>query len=100
MKKIEILAICTHEGILQTINRLINNNELWNSTGAIDMQSATELLVNKDFDLILIGSGLAVADEYKLETVLAAHKNIPVVKHYGGGSGLLFGEIYQALTGK
>ncbi len=100
MKKIEILAICTHEGILQTINRLINNNELWNSTGAIDINEAKELADTKDFDLILIGSGLTAAEEQELESILAAHKNIPVVKHYGGGSGLLFGEIYQALSGR
>jgi 2-phospho-L-lactate guanylyltransferase (CobY/MobA/RfbA family) len=100
MKKIEILAICVHEGILQTINRLINNNELWNSTGALSVQEATELAGNKDFDLILIGSGLAAAEEQELESVLAAQKNIPVVKHYGGGSGLLFGEIHQALSGR
>jgi translation initiation factor IF-3 len=100
MKKIEILAICTHEGILQTINRLINNNELWNSTGAIDIKEAKELADTKDFDLILIGSGLTAAEEQELESILAAHKNIPVVKHYGGGSGLLFGEIYHALSGR
>lgn len=100
MKKIEILAICTHEGILQTVNRLINNNELWNSTGAIDIQQAREIADTKDFDLILIGSGLTAAEEQELESVLAAHKNIPVVKHYGGGSGLLFGEIHHALSGR
>lgn len=100
MKKIEILAICTHEGILQTINRLINNNELWNSTGAQNINEARELADTKDFDLILIGSGLTAAEEQELEAMLAVHKNIPVVKHYGGGSGLLFGEIYQALSGR
>jgi translation initiation factor IF-3 len=100
MKKIEILAICTHEGILQTINRLINNNEMWNSTGAINMQQAREVAETKDFDLILIGSGLSAAEEQELELILAAHKNIPVVKHYGGGSGLLFGEILHALSGR
>ena len=100
MKKIEILAICTHEGILQTIKRLINNNELWNSTGAPNIQTAAELVDTNNFDLILLGSGLTAAEEQELESVLAAHKNIPVIKHYGGGSGLLFGEIYHALTGK
>jgi len=100
MKKIEILAICTHEGILQTINRLINNNEMWNSTGAINMQQAREVAETKDFDLILIGSGLTAAEEQELELILAVHKNIPVVKHYGGGSGLLFGEIQHALSGR
>jgi DNA-binding NarL/FixJ family response regulator len=100
MKKIEILAICAHDGILQTIKRLINNNELWNSTGALSIQEAAELAENKDFDLILIGSGLTAADEQELESVLAVRKNIPVVKHYGGGSGLLFGEIHQALSGR
>ncbi len=100
MKNIEILAICTHEGILQTINRLINNNELWNSTGALNMQEAKKLLDTVDFDLILIGSGLAAAEEQELELILPAHKNIPVVKHYGGGSGLLFGEIHEALSGR
>ncbi|WCT14564.1 hypothetical protein [Mucilaginibacter jinjuensis] len=100
MKKIEILAICTHEGILQTINRLINNNEAWNSTCAASIDEARKICDNSEFDLILIGSGLSAAEEQELESVLAAHKNIPVVKHYGGGSGLLFGEIHHALSNR
>lgn len=96
MKKIEILAVCGHDGILQTIQRLINNNEQWNATCAANAVQASALLAQSQYDLLLIGSALAEEEEQQLEQ-MAANKNIPVIKHYGGGSGLLFGEIHEAL---
>lgn len=94
MKKTEILAICSHEGILGTILRLIRTNERWNATGAADVKEAVQLIDSRPFDLVLIGSGVDETDE---QFLYRHSKTIPVIRHYGGGSGLLFGEIYQAL---
>ncbi|NCD69971.1 response regulator receiver protein [Mucilaginibacter agri] len=96
MKKIEIFAVCGHDGILQTIQRLINNNEQWNATCAANAAQVAALLAQSNYNLLLIGSALSEGEEAELEQ-MAANKNIPVIKHYGGGSGLLFGEIHEAL---
>jgi hypothetical protein len=42
---------------------------------------------------VLLGAGLS---EDEAEQV-RQHFTVPVVQHYGGGSGLLYAEIYQAL---
>ena len=43
MKKIQILVICNHEEILQTILRLINTNEKWEAIGTGADERAIEL---------------------------------------------------------
>ena len=94
----EILVICRHEGILQTVVRLVNNNPEWNATGAITDNDAIAEFSNKPFKLVLLGSGLEPESEYKLCGVFKLHNSaIIIVQHYGGGSGLLAAEIYQAL---
>jgi hypothetical protein len=47
--------------------------------------------------LILIGAGITENDEKELRKKLKK-QNTPIVNHYGGGSGLLYAEIYQALA--
>lgn len=97
MKKTEILAICSNGPILETVLRLIRSNENWNATGALNVKEAIHLIESRQFDLVLIGSGL---DEAHEELLFGYTKTVPVVHHYGGGSGLLFGEIYEALANK
>ncbi len=98
MKKIQILIICAHEEILQTIIRLINKNEKWNATGAIDSENALKVFNEQFFDLVLLGSGIDSEDENKLEKIfLQKNPQIKIVQHFGGGSGLLFNEIEAAL---
>ncbi|MCJ8211002.1 hypothetical protein MUY27_14885 [Mucilaginibacter sp. RS28] len=94
MKKTAILAVCNHEGILATILRLLAGNEQWEPVGAADLTQATDLLSERHFDIVLLGSGM---DEQDNEVLKKQVPHVPVIEHYGGGSGLLFGEIYQAL---
>jgi hypothetical protein len=91
MKKKEILAIGTNEEIMKVILRLINNKPELNGHIAYSVAEAITLTV--DFDLVLLGAGLTAEQSAQV----AAHFTVPVVQHYGGGSGLLFAEIYQAL---
>jgi DNA-binding NtrC family response regulator len=99
MKKIQILVICNHEEILQTIIRLINNNEKWNATGTSDVEKAIEIFHQHKFDLVLLGSGINDEDENKLRRIFT-HQNpeIKIIQHFGGGSGLLSNEIESALS--
>ena len=98
MGKVEILVICRHEGILQTIVRLINNNPAWNATGAVTDDEALTAFTGHPFKLVLLGSGIEKASEDKLSMAFKIHDpSITIVEHYGGGSGLLFTEIYEAI---
>ena len=98
MKKAEILIICTYDEILKTIVRLIDSNTSLKGTGANTLEQALTLFKSATFDLILIGAGLKIEEEEELITnIERSLKKIPVVRHYGGGSGLLFTEIFQAL---
>jgi len=95
MRRIKILAIGTNEKIMETILRLINQNSQWQGDIALSSDTAGINLQSTNYDLVLLGSG---SDEIKIRLILEDLKlNIPVVLHYGGGSGLLLCEINQAL---
>jgi hypothetical protein len=96
--KIEILVIGRHREILQTVLRLVNNNPEWNATGACTDDEAVAAFNAQCFKLILLGGGIEKESENKLCAVFKYQKpDIIIVQHYGGGSGLLSAEIYQAL---
>jgi hypothetical protein len=95
---IEILAIGTNRPIMETISRLIDKDENWRATIAFSYEEACQICTEKDFKVALFGAGLTTAEENDLAELL--HKlnpTLPIVKHYGGGSGLLYAEIYQAI---
>jgi hypothetical protein len=96
---VKILAVCTNSEILKVLLRLINANEHWEATGSSTASEAIDLLLSGEFGLLLVGSGLTEAEEENLiEYVQTNLPDIRLVKHYGGGSGLLSAEIYQALS--
>lgn len=98
MKKVQILVICHHEEILQTILRLINKNESWEAVGTSDDKKAIELFYLHVFDMVLLGSGISDEAENKLRKIFT-HQNpqIKIIQHFGGGSGLLSNEIEAAI---
>ena len=101
MSKTEILVIGRHPEILQTVLRLINNNEVWNATGAQTDQEALIAFKTTDFKLVLLGGGIEQQSEDDLCSRFRVHNpDIIIVQHYGGGSGLLSAEIYEALSGR
>ena len=98
MKKVEILVVGTNKPIMQTIARLVNENERWLAVIANNYAEACSLCDDRELGLILIGAGLDEREEMELKRhVSATRPELPIVKHYGGGSGLLFAEIYQAI---
>lgn len=99
MKKVNICVVCTNDDIRAVILRLINANELWDARGSSDANSTIDALNSDVFDVLLMGSGLSEHEEDSLSAYV--HSNMPdvrIIKHYGGGSGLLYAEVYQALS--
>jgi hypothetical protein len=98
MDRVEILVICRHEGILQTIVRLVNNNPEWHAVGAVSDDEAITAFDAQSFRLVLLGSGIEKESDEKLRSYfILKSPAIAIVQHYGGGSGLLSAEIYEAL---
>ena len=96
--KTQILAIGRHAEILQTVVRLVNNNPEWECTGAGTDDEAISAFSAQDFKLVLLGGGIEQDSEERLCAAFRAlNPGIIIVQHYGGGSGLLTAEIYQAL---
>ncbi|WP_410222167.1 hypothetical protein [Pedobacter sp.] len=96
MKK--ILIIGTNEPIIKTITRLIEKNGQFIAETATNIAEAIQTCKQHALCLILIGAGINTTDEEQFMQFLTTHyPNIPVTKHYGGGGGLLYAEIYQAL---
>jgi DNA-binding NtrC family response regulator len=97
--KVKILVVCANTDILKVILRLTNANENWEAIGTSSFQEAIDALPSDKFDLLLIGSGLTEAEEQALIAYVKSDMpDVRIIQHYGGGSGLLSAEIYQALS--
>ena len=101
MQKLNIMAVSTQPDTLEVLLRLINKEENWVGVGADSDEYAIELHQTRIFEVILLGSGLDDATEQKL-IKLFKHQDpdVIIIRHYGGGSGLLYNEIQQALSAR
>src|SRR3954447_891626 len=98
MSKIEILVIGRNEEILEVVLRLINNNPEWKGTGACADEDAIEKFHHHKFDIVLLTNGITDEEDVKLRKLFTHQdKDIIIIQHYGGGSGLLSNEIHMAL---
>lgn len=98
--KTQILVIGRHIDILNTVVRLINQNDEWEARGTDNDEQAIELCSRQEFDLVLLGGGIETAQESKLRSLLKVlQPTVKIIQHFGGGSGLLYNEIQAALEG-
>ncbi|MEN0054998.1 MAG: hypothetical protein AAGC65_15085 [Mucilaginibacter sp.] len=98
MNQAQILVIGRHPEILRTVVRLVNSNTEWNATGCISDEEAVALFNAQEFALVLLGGGIDEASEKALGNYFKSIRpNVKIIQHYGGGSGLLSAEIYEAL---
>ncbi|PZF70754.1 response regulator receiver protein [Taibaiella soli] len=96
---LKILAVGYHEEIMKVLKRLINSHSGWTGTIALSILDAQQLLKNEPFDAILLCAGVSQAEEQTLvSTVNQLNAQIKIIRHYGGGSGLLENEIRAAFS--
>jgi FMN phosphatase YigB (HAD superfamily) len=101
MNTVQILAIGRNPDTLKTVITLINKNQEWSGFGAITDEEAIQLSRNNCFDLFLLTNGIDEHSEQKLRSAfLDDHPDSIIIQHYGGGSGLLTGEILHGLMTK
>ena len=98
METTNILYVGRHLEILATVVRLINANKNWSGIGVMNDEEAKNVFRQKDFSIVLLGSGIQKESELNLCSFFKKRNpNTVIVQHYGGGSGLLKSEILLAL---
>lgn len=96
---LNILVIGRNVEIMEVILRLINSEKDWEGQGALTDEESISVFPTKAFDLVMIGGGVDESSEQKLtEAFKKSNPTIKIIRHYGGGSGLLFNEIHEALA--
>ncbi|HEY5465066.1 MAG TPA: hypothetical protein VIJ95_17520 [Hanamia sp.] len=101
MEKIQILSIGRDPGLLQKLSGFINENPRWESTATVDDETAIEIFHQRKFNLILLIGNIEEASEMKFRSVFTFNDpDIIFLKHYGDSTGLLAGEIQEALSSK
>lgn len=98
MEKALILAVGTNQPIMRTLKRLIDKNPKWEASLAFSVNEALALCQAQPFALVLLGAGTDLADRQLFQSYFKSiGVDIPIVMHYGGGSGLLLPEIHEGL---
>lgn len=94
---LSILSVSHHPEILAVMNRLVNKNDQWTGSAADGVEQALSLLQEQPFDVVLLGTGIDGEGEARLRQFLdGAPYGCRVIRHFGGGSGLLLSEIMGA----
>ncbi|MFZ4929527.1 hypothetical protein [Chryseobacterium sp. Mn2064] len=96
MKTLHFLVIGKNQEILEVLKRIIENNEGWTAEIQSDENFCYTYLKENEVDIVLLSSGLE--DEFEKNIKVFCEnldKNVKVIDHYGGGSGLLKNEVYS-----
>ncbi len=97
--QVTILYIGKDPEITRVMERLLNARPEWKGVAVCEEAEALAFCRAQCPDLVLLGNGIAPDAEKWLRSELKAVKSdLKVVQHYGGGSGLLYGEIQVALN--
>lgn len=96
MKTLDFLVIGKNQEILDTLKRIIENNEGWTAEIQSDENFCYDYIKNNTVDIVLLSSGLEDDFEKDIKIFCAGlGKEVKVIDHYGGGSGLLKNEVYS-----
>jgi hypothetical protein len=98
---LNILAVGRDGDILAVVERLINSHDGWKAAVASTEDEAATIFQTKVFRIVLVGAGFSAEEEEALrQRLLLVDPMVTVIRHYGGGSGLLENEILGILQTK
>jgi hypothetical protein len=99
--RLNILAVGRDEAILAVVERLINSHDGWVAAIAMTEAEAEGLFRTTAFSIVLVGAGFSAQEEETLrQRLLKLDPAVTVIRHYGGGSGLLENEILGIIQSK
>ncbi|KQM77115.1 hypothetical protein ASE74_17810 [Pedobacter sp. Leaf216] len=94
-----ILYIGRDTEITAVMNRLLNARPEWKGLCVCKDEEAISICAEQQVDLVLLGNGIEPSSETELKNkLLSLRPELKIIQHYGGGSGLLYGEIMTALS--
>ncbi|QJB33146.1 hypothetical protein HF324_17860 [Chitinophaga oryzae] len=95
---LKLLAIGYDPAIMQVVERLLNSHAGWEGVVALTREEGLAKTSNEKYDAILLCVGVSAADEEAVRQAASHHHpSAKVIRHYGGGSGLLENELRAAL---
>ncbi|WP_326984479.1 hypothetical protein VUJ46_08085 [Chryseobacterium sp. MYb264] len=95
MKTLNFLVIGKNQEIVETLKRIIENNDGWKAEIKSDETVCYDYIKDNQVDIVLLSSGLNEEFENNMKTFCEnLEKDVKVIDHYGGGSGLLKNEVY------
>lgn len=98
MAMLRILSFVTHPEILPVLDRVVNKHEHWTGERAPDLPTALTKVAEGNFDVVLLGSGTGVEERQRLQELIAERGlQTVLIDHFGGGSGLLYAEVMEAV---
>lgn len=101
MKQLQILYIGRNAEIKDTVVRLLNGHEGWKAEGVMEDADVFKAWERQAFDIVMLGNGISETCEAALCNFCREQKeDVMIIQHYGGGSGLLYNEILEALHHK
>lgn len=96
MKILNFLVIGKNQEILETLKRIIENNEGWKAEVESDENICYNYIKENQVDIVILSSGLEEEFENEIKVFCEnLDKEVKVIDHYGGGSGLLKNEVYS-----
>nr|WP_295864634.1 hypothetical protein [uncultured Chitinophaga sp.] len=95
---LKLLAIGYDPAIMQVVERLLNSHAGWEGIAALTREEGLEKTISGYYDAILLCVGVSAEDEEAIRQAVSHHSSsTKVIRHYGGGSGLLENELRAAL---
>lgn len=95
MNTLNFLVIGKNQEILETLKRIIENNEGWKAEIKSNESVCYDYIKENRVDVVLLSSGLEEDFENDIKVFCEnLNKEVKVIDHYGGGSGLLKNEVY------
>lgn len=96
--QIKLLAIGYDPAIMQVVERLLNSHAGWEGVIALTTAEGLEKIKSNHYNAILLCVGVSSTDEEIFRSAVSHHQlSTIVIRHYGGGSGLLENELRAAL---
>ena len=101
LSALRILGVGRNKEIMAVIHRLLNTPNGRECKVVLSGEEAVAAVKATNYHMVLLCGGITTNDENDLRTqLLAIDSNLIIIRHYGGGSGLLENEIMQALANR
>jgi hypothetical protein len=98
---LNILAVGRNNDILLVVERLINSHENWVATIVTTDEAALSAFGQQRHPIVFVCAGVTAEEEQALrKRLLQIDPSVTVIRHYGGGSGLLENEVRAILDRK